>query len=478
MADIVTAPGVASLTKKCPQCGTVLELTIESCGKCGARVDPEVNSAWNKEKQLFKPYGDKTTDLRKELYERLMQAFTEMDPRERPWCGIGVKEVDLLAVSPTGVTVAKIKEVSGVKKGVVHVPRDWRERWYVEAMDSEKHEIQGNPCEQAERAIIAINDNLQSFLRANGHRSFPRIKCLIIFPDGYDLQGLKDFFILEGDQVVKLNLRNLCHLPEAIHQPTQYQRLDSRMYRKWIEGGILKSNDDSILGTWLDPSFDKAVTESPKRQPWSLRRPHSEEASTEEEELSLSESSQTRPIETKLKGRKLKFVMVITAIVIFGTVGWLASVAYLRRPVSSSRAENLTKAREVIQTPMPQDIPSLSEDEKRDILPSLESTKAGEVQEPELTGRQRLIESASNPAAQTRASDDSEVKRHRIELQIRRAILNRAITGVTVSFTGDTATLQGKVETENQKSAAEQAARSSPGVKEVRNSIEVLAPVP
>jgi osmotically-inducible protein OsmY len=44
---------------------------------------------------------------------------------------------------------------------------------------------------------------------------------------------------------------------------------------------------------------------------------------------------------------------------------------------------------------------------------------------------------------------------------------------VTVDFVGDTARLKGRVATENQKAAAEQAARGVPGVKNVRNFIAI-----
>jgi hypothetical protein len=53
--------------------------------------------------------------------------------------------------------------------------------------------------------------------------------------------------------VLTLNLRNFRELAEAICAPTQQQRLDSRKYRAWIEGSVLRKSDDSIVGTWLDP---------------------------------------------------------------------------------------------------------------------------------------------------------------------------------------------------------------------------------
>lgn len=66
---------------------------------------------------------------------------------------------------------------------------------------------------------------------------------------------------------------------------------------------------------------------------------------------------------------------------------------------------------------------------------------------------------------------DAEVKWKEVETQIRQAIAQRGITGVSVSFIGDTAYLRGKVETEDQRYSAEQAARSTPEVVHIHNGI-------
>ncbi|MGH7772379.1 MAG: AAA family ATPase, partial [Candidatus Binatia bacterium] len=81
--------------------------------------------------------------------------------------------------------------------------------------------------------------------------------------------------------------------------------------------------------------------------------------------------------------------------------------------------------------------------------------------------------SISKDRARTQVSGDLEIRRRKIELKINQAIRNRAIAGVEVSFMKGTAYLEGQVETENQKTAAEQAARSVPEVKEVRSSISL-----
>ena len=442
----------------------------------------EVNQASDntpyKEKQSFKPYVGKDADSGKEIYERLIQAFAQVDPSERPWCGIEAK-MDLLAVSPTGVTVAVIKKISGIKKGLVHVSQNWREPWQVETVDRERHPIQSNPCEQAERAISLVKDSLRSF-RKSKDEALPCIKCLIIFPDGYDFEGPKDFSIFDRDEVVTLKLRNFRDLPEAILQPPQQQRLDSRKYRKWIESGILRSNDDSILGTWLDPAFDPPDPEPPERF-WWLSHPRHREVPVEEEELSSSDSSRSRPVPTKFKGRQLKLTVTVITGILIGVVSWrlydgvrpIPSASYSRPSASPPRSEDLRNASQIIEAPMSQEELSLQKNENRETVPASEPTKPG-VREPELTGEKQLSESVKKPRTQTQPSEDSELKRKKIELQIHNAILLRAINGVTVYFTGEVAYLEGRVETENQKDAAEKAARSIPGVEELRNSIKVM----
>jgi hypothetical protein len=66
---------------------------------------------------------------------------------------------------------------------------------------------------------------------------------------------------------------------------------------------------------------------------------------------------------------------------------------------------------------------------------------------------------------------DSELRWKEVGNQIQQAIAQRGITGVTVSFVGDTAYLRGRVDTEDQRHSAEQAARSMPEVIHVHNGI-------
>jgi hypothetical protein len=173
----------AAPTKKCSTCGAVLE-RIDGCPQCGKGVNNPASGGPNIENRPFKLYVNSSSPIENDLYKMLSQAFSEKDPRERPWCGLGV-EVDLLAVSPTHLTVADIKEIKGIQQAVVHVPQNWREPWYVEASGGARHQAPGNPCDQAERAISTIKHSLSSFLAAGDQPTFPYIKYLIIFPDSH-----------------------------------------------------------------------------------------------------------------------------------------------------------------------------------------------------------------------------------------------------------------------------------------------------
>ena len=81
-----------------------------------------------------------------------------------------------------------------------------------------------------------------------------------------------------------------------------------------------------------------------------------------------------------------------------------------------------------------------------------------------------------NPATKDRplrVPDNVAPTAEHLEFEIYKAIYNRAIRGVEVSVRDGTVYLAGRVATEQQKLAATQAARSVPGVKEVRDQIIV-----
>jgi hypothetical protein len=466
--------------KICSICGAVLARNINYCPKCSAGVEEPAVGAPDIEKRSFKPYANISSPIENDLYKMLAQAFSERNPRERPWCGIGV-EVGLLAVSPTNLTVADIREVNGVQQAVVHVPQNWREPWYVETADGARHQVLGNPCDRAERAISSIKHSLESFLSSGDQPTFRSIKYLIIFPDGYTFEGPKEFFIIERDEVLTLKLRNFPDLTEAILAPTQQQRVDSRKCRAWVENSILRKSDDSILGTWLDSAFDKVEAEPAKKQRWRLHHLRHQEVSAEKQAVSSSDSLRTTAIQQKFKWRQPKLPLTVINGMIIVIIGWqlygatkpLTPVSHSNPALTPPRPENRINAAEVIQAAIPQSEVLSPEKQNRDTAAATEVRKSSEAQDPELKEKDHRIESARKPSERTQGPEDSELKRQKIELQIQEAIRLRAISGVTVYLVGDTAHLKGRVDTESQKSAAEKAARSVPGVKEVRSSIEI-----
>jgi hypothetical protein len=191
------------------------------------------------------------------------------------------------------------------------VPQNWREPWYVETADGARHQAPDNPCDRAERAISTIKHSLGSLLAAGDQPTFPYIKYLIIFPDGYTFEGTKEFFIIERDEVLTLNLRNFRELAGGDLRTDSQQRLDSRKYRAWIEGSVLRKSDDSIVGTWLDPAFDEVEAEPAKRQRWRLRHLRHQQVSAEAKALSSSANLRAIPMQQKFKRRQSKLAMTV-----------------------------------------------------------------------------------------------------------------------------------------------------------------------
>jgi hypothetical protein len=436
----------ASPPKNCPTCGVVLESSA-ACRQCSKGEEKAADGDANVDKRPVKPYADLSAPNENDLCKMLSQAFSEKDPCERPWCGRSI-EVGLLVVSPTNITLVDIREANGVNQAVVHVPQNWREAWYVETSGGVRHELADNPCDKAERAISNLRNSLRSFRNTDDRRSWPPVKYLIIYPDNYRFEGLMEFFMVEREELLTLQLKNMCDIAATILAPAQRQRLDSRKCRAWIEGTILKKSDDSIIGTWLDPSFDKVDSAAETERSWIRRFP--KKAPSEQQESSSTESSRRAPIHEKLDFFKSKLIgMVITALLV-GIVGWRFSDA-----IKSETSDSY----------MPPSIPKNSEN----------AVEAAGIAMPQKISRE-IDHHSTLAAAETRASKDSDLKVRKIKRQIEEAIRRRAISGVTVYFVRDTAHLKGRVATDSQKAAAEKAARRVQGVKNVRSSIEVDSP--
>jgi general secretion pathway protein A len=115
-----------------------------------------------------------------------------------------------------------------------------------------------------------------------------------------------------------------------------------------------------------------------------------------------------------------------------------------------------------------------------------EKEKASESQASEATAQSSAptnttksrdeIKKASKSRPGTEAANNLTADRKRVELQIYKAIHNRAISGVEVAFVNGRAYLDGRVDSENQRLAADRAARSVPEVKQVRNRITINTP--
>ncbi|HSF57014.1 MAG TPA: BON domain-containing protein, partial [Candidatus Binatia bacterium] len=108
---------------------------------------------------------------------------------------------------------------------------------------------------------------------------------------------------------------------------------------------------------------------------------------------------------------------------------------------------------------------------------SMISDVAEAKSEIELTGRASDHPGTAKTRPQTETffyySNDGAAGVEKLEFEIYKAIHNRAIRGVEVSVRDGAVYLTGQVATEKQKLAAAQAARSVPGVKDVRDQIAV-----
>lgn len=195
---------------------------------------------------------------------------------------------------------------------------------------------------------------------------------------------------------------------------------------------------------------------------------------SEQQEVASADSVPMTPIRKTFEHRQVKLLGVVVTGMVLGIVGWrlsdanklLTSISQSNPSMSPSRPETSVNA------------PDAGEDAsagiaKQDPVAATEVRESGEPREAELKRHDKNLERTSKPVEQSQPREDSDRKRRRLELEIDKAIRRRAIAGVTVDFVGDTARLKGLVATENQKAAAEKAARGVPGVKNVRSFIAI-----
>jgi type II secretory pathway predicted ATPase ExeA len=115
------------------------------------------------------------------------------------------------------------------------------------------------------------------------------------------------------------------------------------------------------------------------------------------------------------------------------------------------------------------DLPSVPENSPG-VSPNPVPNKSAKSKAREAQDEKRSVLTEQPPA---RLYDSPQLQRKRVELAIKKAIQNRAITGVAVSFIEGTVYLDGEVASERQKSMADRAARSVADAKDVRNRLQV-----
>src|SRR5262245_16969256 len=133
---------------------------------------------------------------------------------------------------------------------------------------------------------------------------------------------------------------------------------------------------------------------------------------------------------------------------------------------------------------------SASDPKQDDIASAKIENDAGRLPTPPNDASDLKSQSSTTPSNQTAVAGktrkqtqqtqpflfDAPIPPEKLEFEILKAIHNRAIRSVEVAVRDGTVFLTGEVATEKQKLAAALAARSVPGVKEVRDQVTVSSP--
>jgi hypothetical protein len=200
---------------------------------------------------------------------------------------------------------------------------------------------------------------------------------------------------------------------------------------------------------------------------------------------------------------------VLILIALVGTVAWLqgkrieerhdtsdkkineaaSSDSQFSAPTKTDRNTDSVVTQELANSALTpaSDFPASPADEHEDgtISPSdiskrAESSAAAPGQNPPITNpdsaRRKIPLSANQKRLERRPAtplESADIQRKRLEIEVSKAIENRAIAGIAVSVIDEIIYLDGRVATERQRKAAEQAARSVAGVEKVRNRIVV-----
>jgi hypothetical protein len=507
--------------------------------------------------------------------------------------------VPFLIVSPNQITAARTVEIEGVEEGIVRGDPNLKE-WFIETSDGKRHQLRisgASPFEDARQTLNFLLPNLDGFLHSRGIKN-PFVHSLLVFPDGYSLEGIRDAAIGPHSRAA-ISLVKAADVPEAALFTTQEQRLDPAIFLEWLKLVVGSAGGSTFKDTWLDrpgaqpaeapngplrPREQAAQTplEIPREQDsndWVIDAPPGEpplidlgDETLLEQEKRYRSKQQTTPARKPKRNKKAVVFTIALALVFVAAGLWL--VYEFRRPVTlppylqesaSSPPPETTPVAPAEET-QPSPNPAASADSGQPEPPSEKRTAENPVKQEAAAAKERPATSAEskrtpsqtaakqpetpvpgpeNPpvrrsaptgtyetirptlalkqadasapiadriAAGTRlnvvGSDGDwlivhsraknatvyvnradavpisdrtagksganiELKWKEIELQIQEAILKRGVSGITVSFIGDTAFLKGTVQTEQQSRAAELAARTIPEVSHIHNGIWV-----
>ncbi|HET8564244.1 MAG TPA: BON domain-containing protein [Candidatus Binatia bacterium] len=267
-------------------------------------------------------------------------------------------------------------------------------------------------------------------------------------------------------------------LPEEILK-VHADKGNPQPYRKPLyESTQFDSRDESTAETWVDANGEEErdragmVAGLSPETPWRFKPPETDQTFG---------TTLRAPGKRKARGRIAKIALLSLAVV----VGLIALSEIYEIDTSDPLGLLLRQLpTEYVRKPevprSPQSVPLKQPEQKEALrdedaagsagspLPQIETSRRDNGKP--TSGTARPIEKGSG---EREAGESIAARRQAIEHAIGRAIQQRAVEGVTVAFVNDTAYLTGAVLSENQKAAAEQAARNVPGVKRVRNSISV-----
>jgi hypothetical protein len=480
----------------CPSCGNPGEPRDGFCGKCGADLKqqdsqeipnrgdaeldesaptPEIAPPVSQRTQAPAEVNDSSV-FKKKINDDLTEAFASLDPYETPWFGMDL-DGDLLALTPSGITVTETIDPGTVETGTIHQSTSFAGPWLLCMPDGTDLPIE-NPIERVKRAIRRVEDKLTRFFRDRNNPLQNRITGLVVFPDRYHLNMPNEHRTFV-EQRVKVRVINANELTKEMLRPVRAERLNPELCREWLATSVLHNpDDDSIALTWLDPIGEtisapeytfpahQAMNRQRKAPPPELPKPLINQNGAPLRQKAGSAIA-------KIAGSSLVIGLGLFALwQVYEPNQWVAESSLVRRVLgknipglvpadNKSLAANERRLREV---PGERDSGNLT-----DVLaPTNGNRSANTIMTP---GEAPAPVPVDKTVTQAPASTASSQKA--IESQIGRAINQRAVEGVLVSFVNETAYLTGAVLSEKQKVAAEEAARNVPGVKRVQSSISV-----